>query len=159
MEIGYFNGKCSMCGNVKNIRFKNLYVTGSEGINICIACEIQILDFVRHLMREASENKKARFKAVKLIEKLKEQVEERPKDGFVENYNDKGDEHLSMVHDIVSWSFEITANFSIRSRIEKDLYKCGMEIAKAVHSIWLTDKSPKTFEDIFKILLKATCKK
>ena len=48
----YENGTCKVCFNIEEgagtkIRTKNLYITGSEGLDICWTCEKKVLEFIR----------------------------------------------------------------------------------------------------------------
>jgi uncharacterized protein (DUF427 family) len=60
----YFNGTCSICGFKGDVRYKNIWIVGSEGIDMCWTCEKAMLCFLN--------NRKADFIHNKL-EKLKEQ--------------------------------------------------------------------------------------
>jgi hypothetical protein len=48
-------GYCMVCreDNVE-VRHIPLYVIGSEGLVVCHACEMKVVEFVRSLMRETS---------------------------------------------------------------------------------------------------------
>jgi len=43
---------CSLCRTSANTRFLPLYITGSEGINVCHDCEMKIVEFCRRLALE-----------------------------------------------------------------------------------------------------------
>lgn len=51
----YVRGKCYMCRETTEVRHKNLYVYGSEGIWVCIKCEIKILEFIRNNVKPLKE--------------------------------------------------------------------------------------------------------
>lgn len=50
----YTEGKCYACKEIKPVRWKNLYTIGSEGTDLCIECEMKVVDFVCNLSREAN---------------------------------------------------------------------------------------------------------
>ena len=57
----YEPGCCTTCRKETEVRWKNLYVIGSEGVWLCIKCEMKVVHFVRDLMRESHMAKKAEF--------------------------------------------------------------------------------------------------
>lgn len=57
-------GRCRICGDITDIRNINLYIFGSEGLDVCHECEMPIVNFVREVVHIAA---KARVKAMKLI--------------------------------------------------------------------------------------------
>lgn len=46
----YEPGQCLICKQHTDVRWKNLYVIGSEGVNICHKCEMEIVHFVENRM-------------------------------------------------------------------------------------------------------------
>jgi len=74
----YQSGTCRVCGAYGMVRHKNLYVSGSEGLWICIDCEKDILNYVRSLMISAEYRRKAKFKRKKSIGRLCEQADDLP---------------------------------------------------------------------------------
>lgn len=50
----YAEGKCYACKEIKQVRWKNLYTIGSEGTDLCIECELKVVNFVRNLARTAN---------------------------------------------------------------------------------------------------------
>jgi len=58
----YTEGKCYACKEVKQVRWKNLYTIGSEGTDLCIECEMKVVNFVRNL---ATETTKAKVRMIK----------------------------------------------------------------------------------------------
>lgn len=56
-------GECRICGNMDDLRHINLYVTGSEGLDICHDCEMRLVEFVRALKSIAA---RATLRAYKL---------------------------------------------------------------------------------------------
>jgi hypothetical protein len=59
---------CRACGapadEVRNI---NLYVIGSEGLNVCHDCEMQIVEFCRSMIRTATKARMAGYRACKQV--------------------------------------------------------------------------------------------
>lgn len=47
-------GECRVCSNEADLRHLNLYVTGSEGLEICHECEMRLVEFVRALKSVAA---------------------------------------------------------------------------------------------------------
>jgi len=54
-------GRCMICHRNTNIRYKNLFVIGSEGLDVCWPCEKKILECVRELMNENMIAEKRKF--------------------------------------------------------------------------------------------------
>jgi len=54
----YFDGTCRICGDEDKVRNKNLYVSGSEGLDVCHGCEMEIVEFVRSRQYEHTANRK-----------------------------------------------------------------------------------------------------
>ncbi len=61
----YESGRCFCCLQDVMVRWKNLYVTGSEGLNICMPCETKVLDFIRKLSNSAAIKKVEDYKKIK----------------------------------------------------------------------------------------------
>ena len=55
-------GRCYACGEDKPVRWKNLYTIGSEGTNLCIECEIAVVNFVRQMAITSVIARKEKFK-------------------------------------------------------------------------------------------------
>jgi len=63
-------GQCSMCYQQDvMVRYINLYITGSEGIELCHPCEMVVVEFIRsftsrclHVRRDAYIRVKKMFK-------------------------------------------------------------------------------------------------
>jgi len=53
----YIEGKCYICKENKPVRWKNLYTIGSEGTDLCIECEMKVVNFVRKLAIETTKEK------------------------------------------------------------------------------------------------------
>ena len=51
-------GICDLCRKSKEVRYKNIYWNGSEGLTVCLKCELKIVNFVRELSREWFNKKK-----------------------------------------------------------------------------------------------------
>ena len=47
-------GRCHCCHENTMVRWKNIYHMGSEGLVICMPCEMEIVNLVRRLSREAA---------------------------------------------------------------------------------------------------------
>jgi len=43
-------GRCMLCRKIKQVRYIDLYVIGSEGLTICHRCEMLVVESVRLLM-------------------------------------------------------------------------------------------------------------
>lgn len=53
---------CKICHSVENIRNIDIYIIGSEGLDICHDCEMQIVEYIRQMMRLASISRKNVYK-------------------------------------------------------------------------------------------------
>lgn len=58
-------GRCTVCGEEKPVRWKNLYTIGSEGTWMCMKCERLVLHFINDLMRKFGIARKEKFKKAK----------------------------------------------------------------------------------------------
>ena len=63
----YHGGTCYGCRKDTNVRHKNLYPDGSEGCELCIDCEMTLVELLRNMSRKAHVRKKKEFKAKKKI--------------------------------------------------------------------------------------------
>lgn len=63
----YEDGCCTTCHEEGKVRWKNLWVIGSEGIWVCHKCEMKLVRFVRDLMREHHLTMKEKIKAKKKL--------------------------------------------------------------------------------------------
>ena len=63
-------GYCRICGGLEQLRHVNLYVVGSEGLNLCHECEMKIVEHVRSLV---SLEGKARMLGHKACKSLREE--------------------------------------------------------------------------------------
>jgi len=66
MNEEYEEGKCYACKENKQVRWKNLYTIGSEGTNLCIECEIKVVNFIRELATKSTIEKIQRIKNKKM---------------------------------------------------------------------------------------------
>ncbi len=56
---------CAIChgdGGEHALRHVNLYISGSEGLEVCHNCEMEIVEYVRGKMREYWINRREEFK-------------------------------------------------------------------------------------------------
>jgi len=67
MKEDHEKGQCHCCHEETMVRWKNLYHMGSEGLWVCMPCEMKIINFVRELSRQAIQSKIAMVKARKGI--------------------------------------------------------------------------------------------
>jgi len=58
----YFDGTCRVCDKSDKVRNKNLYVFGSEGLDVCHGCEMKIVEFVNKLRREHATARMLKYK-------------------------------------------------------------------------------------------------
>lgn len=58
----YTKGQCTICRAETDVRWKNIYLIGSEGISICIDCEKKLLGFLENLSRKFALARKEKFK-------------------------------------------------------------------------------------------------
>lgn len=47
-------GTCYACQEEKPVRWKNLYTIGSEGTDLCMPCELVIVNLLRDMARETT---------------------------------------------------------------------------------------------------------
>lgn len=60
--------ECSICGAEGETRHISIYVSGSEGINPCLSCELSIVSFVTSMRSTAT---RARLAYIKRAKELK----------------------------------------------------------------------------------------
>jgi len=65
MNEDHTPGRCYACQEDKPVRWKNLYTIGSEGTDLCITCELKVVNLLRDMSREAT------IKRVRAIKKKK----------------------------------------------------------------------------------------
>lgn len=63
------NGQCLICMHDKPVRNIDLYVIGSEGLNACHDCEMELVRHVQARMSEFRETRKQQFLARRAQEK------------------------------------------------------------------------------------------
>jgi hypothetical protein len=61
----YYDGRCSICGEDTRVRHKNIWLTGSEGTDMCWPCEKAMLDFLNERKRHFFHMKLVRLKEKK----------------------------------------------------------------------------------------------
>lgn len=54
MKDDHYPGICYACKKTTQVRWKNLYTIGSEGTDLCMKCEMVIVNLLRTLAREAT---------------------------------------------------------------------------------------------------------
>lgn len=59
----YFDGECSICHKDGKVRHKNIWLIGSEGIDICWPCEKALLRFLEDRKRKYTLEKLEKLKA------------------------------------------------------------------------------------------------
>ena len=62
---------CRICGEDKETRNIDLYVTGSEGLTVCHDCEMMIVVYVRQLLYVSAIARKAGYVACKTVRDAK----------------------------------------------------------------------------------------
>lgn len=56
-------GYCMICSEDKPVRNKNIYIHGSEGTDMCIDCEMDMVDYLRRKSRGFFAKKLMLFKS------------------------------------------------------------------------------------------------
>ena len=51
MKDDHEPGTCDICRKETDVRYKNIYWIGSEGLTVCMPCELKIVRFVQDLRR------------------------------------------------------------------------------------------------------------
>ena len=64
MNEDHTSGVCYACRKHTQVRWKNLYTIGSEGTNLCMPCEMILVNLLRNMAREAH---LARVRAIKQL--------------------------------------------------------------------------------------------
>ena len=54
MKEDHEKGQCHCCHQETMVRWKNIYHMGSEGLWVCMPCEMKIVNLVRELSRQAT---------------------------------------------------------------------------------------------------------
>lgn len=75
LEDNEVMGRCMVCHTEGPVRHLPLYVCGSEGLDICTSCRIDLTDHVRSMMRVAAVSRKEGYKACKAVREAKEKRE------------------------------------------------------------------------------------
>ncbi len=53
MKEDHYDGRCYACRQETKVRWKNLYTIGSEGTDLCLPCELEIVNFLRSKARDS----------------------------------------------------------------------------------------------------------
>lgn len=61
MNENHSLGQCHCCKETTQVRWKNIYHMGSEGLDICMSCELKVVNFVRNLCREGMLARKEKY--------------------------------------------------------------------------------------------------
>ncbi len=56
------DGTCMMCGITSQLKYFDLYVIGSEGLDICACCEMEVVNFIREKRLERVIKRRDDFK-------------------------------------------------------------------------------------------------
>lgn len=67
------NTYCSICGSIDEVRHLNLYVSGSEGVELCQACYMGLVEYVRNARAAAG---RAVMVTIKSVKKEKRAIQE-----------------------------------------------------------------------------------
>ena len=62
----HYDGICGICHREKKVRWKNIYLVGSEGLDMCMDCERDMLRYLRNRSHEFLIKKKEAFKAARV---------------------------------------------------------------------------------------------
>ena len=62
MKEDHEPGRCHCCHKDTQVRWKNIYHMGSEGLWVCMPCEMKIVNLVRNLSIEAVRKKRELYK-------------------------------------------------------------------------------------------------
>lgn len=52
MNDDHYPGVCYACKKTTQVRWKNLYTIGSEGTDLCMKCEMVVVNLLRTMARE-----------------------------------------------------------------------------------------------------------
>lgn len=75
---------CMICQRKENTKHLPIYVVGSEGLDICLSCEMALVHHIRELMNVASVSRKLGYQSAKNVARAKDQE-------FHEHGNDNPD--------------------------------------------------------------------
>ena len=53
MNEDHYDGRCYACRQETKVRWKNLYTIGSEGTDLCLPCELEVVNFLRDKARDS----------------------------------------------------------------------------------------------------------
>jgi hypothetical protein len=65
----YFEAQCHICRAKTEVRWKNIYHMGSEGLDICWPCEKKVLNFIEEMKRGYHRKRVSEIKRGKCHEK------------------------------------------------------------------------------------------
>ena len=63
MKDDHYPGICYACKKTTQVRCKNIYTIGSEGTDLCMSCEMVVVNLLRTMAREAT---RERVRLIKL---------------------------------------------------------------------------------------------
>lgn len=58
-------GRCLLCGQIKEVRYIDLYVVGSEGLYVCHDCEMEVVAAVKAIANRKSRERMEAYLAKK----------------------------------------------------------------------------------------------
>jgi len=61
--MGEVHGWCTLCGRRKEIEHFEIYIDGSEGLNLCDECKMEIIEYCRLKRREKTKAKLREYKS------------------------------------------------------------------------------------------------
>ena len=61
--------QCMLCDDEQEVRHINLYIVGSEGCNLCHACEMDLVTHIRNMRTLANRTKLRFIKGLKKVGK------------------------------------------------------------------------------------------
>ena len=61
----YERGRCMLCHETTEVRHINMYLIGSEGLDCCHPCEMEVLKYMRQLSREATLRRRDEYRKKK----------------------------------------------------------------------------------------------
>lgn len=54
-------GRCLLCKEIQEIRYIDLYVIGSEGLDICHACEMEVVAAIKAIANQKGRDRAAEY--------------------------------------------------------------------------------------------------
>ncbi len=77
MNENHEPGHCYACGQDKPVRWKNLYTIGSEGTDLCLKCELIIVNMLRNMAAKAALAKRDEYKRKRALREAKKRSGEK----------------------------------------------------------------------------------